>query len=221
MGTAVQSDWVNSHLAARLPAVVVSVEHRLLAPGTPLSAAVDDGWDVLGTWCGTPPVGIDPARTAVFGESAGALVAALAAISPGTGLPLRAQVLVNSAVDVTPAVSTTHRCRYADSPTLTGSADGRFLRLAVPQGTRSSGVVTAAGRRPERTGPSARGGADLDPVADHGRRTPNACAPPGRPRGSPNIPEQHTRSSACRAWFRRPKPARAEILEFLRDRLAR
>jgi acetyl esterase len=47
VGTAVQSDWVNSHLAARLPAVVVPVEHRLLAPGVPLSAAVDDGWDVL------------------------------------------------------------------------------------------------------------------------------------------------------------------------------
>ena len=57
VGTAVQSDWVNSHLAARLPAVVVSVEHRLLAPGTPLTAAVDDGWDVLDTSCGTPRSG--------------------------------------------------------------------------------------------------------------------------------------------------------------------
>src|SRR5690349_12067541 len=47
VGTAVQSDWVNSHLAARLPAVVVSVEHRLVAPGHPLPDAVDDGWDVL------------------------------------------------------------------------------------------------------------------------------------------------------------------------------
>jgi acetyl esterase len=30
VGTAVQCDWINSLLAARLPAVVVSVEHRLL-----------------------------------------------------------------------------------------------------------------------------------------------------------------------------------------------
>jgi acetyl esterase/lipase len=29
MGSAVQSDWLNSHVAARLPAVVVSVEHRV------------------------------------------------------------------------------------------------------------------------------------------------------------------------------------------------
>src|ERR1700755_469564 len=30
VGTAVQCDWINSHLAAHLPAVVVSVEHRLI-----------------------------------------------------------------------------------------------------------------------------------------------------------------------------------------------
>jgi len=39
VGTAAQSDWVNGHLAARLPAVVVSVEHRLLDAGTPLTRA--------------------------------------------------------------------------------------------------------------------------------------------------------------------------------------
>ncbi|TDD39116.1 alpha/beta hydrolase fold domain-containing protein, partial [Saccharopolyspora elongata] len=89
VGTAVQSDWVNSHLAAQLPAVVVSVEHRLVDPQNPLSAAVDDGWDVLqhvvqraAQW------GIDPARTAVFGESCGALISALAAIrAREAGLP--------------------------------------------------------------------------------------------------------------------------------------
>ncbi|NUS95486.1 MAG: alpha/beta hydrolase fold domain-containing protein, partial [Nocardia sp.] len=40
VGTAAQCDWASSHLAAQLPAVVMSVEHRLLAPGTPLPAAV-------------------------------------------------------------------------------------------------------------------------------------------------------------------------------------
>jgi acetyl esterase len=79
VGTAAQCDWMNSHLAVRLPAVVVSVEHRLLAWGSPMFAAVDDGWDVLchviehaDRW------GIDPARVAVAGESCGALIAALA-----------------------------------------------------------------------------------------------------------------------------------------------
>ena len=97
VGTAVQSDWINSYLAAHLPAVLVSVEHRLLAPGIPLSAAVDDGWDVLRHVVGhAAQWGVDPARVAVFGESAGSMVAALSAIrARDSGLELRAQVLVN------------------------------------------------------------------------------------------------------------------------------
>ncbi|MEU4547341.1 alpha/beta hydrolase [Nonomuraea dietziae] len=46
VGTAVQCDWTNSRLAARLPALVVSVEHRLVAPDSSLANAADDGWDV-------------------------------------------------------------------------------------------------------------------------------------------------------------------------------
>lgn len=74
-GTAAQNDWVNSHLAARCPAVVVAVEYRL-APENPLPAPIDDGYDVLTrivedaeTW------GIDPAAVAVVGESAGGTIA--------------------------------------------------------------------------------------------------------------------------------------------------
>ncbi|MEV0704905.1 hypothetical protein AB0I53_44285 [Saccharopolyspora sp. NPDC050389] len=51
-----QGDWVNSRLAARLPAVVVSVEHYLRGPGIPLSAAIDDDWTCSGTWCRLPGV---------------------------------------------------------------------------------------------------------------------------------------------------------------------
>ncbi|MFF2630462.1 alpha/beta hydrolase fold domain-containing protein [Kitasatospora griseola] len=105
VGPTTQCDRTSSHLTARLPAVVVPVEHRLLAPGNPLMDTVDDGWDVLDhllrhadEW------GVDPSRTAVFGESCGALISALRAIrARRAGLELRAQVLVNPVVDVTGA----------------------------------------------------------------------------------------------------------------------
>jgi acetyl esterase/lipase len=99
-------------------------------------AAVDDGWDALrhvvqhaARW------GVDPARTAVFGESAGSMVTALAAIrARDSGLPLRAQVLVNPCTDLTstmldhPSIT-----QHADSPTLTVEQIRLFHRLAVPR----------------------------------------------------------------------------------------
>jgi len=103
VGTAAQCDWANSYLAAELLAVVVSVEHRLLNRETPLSAAAADGWDVLQhVLQHTTEWGIDASRTAVFGESCGALIGALTAIrARDAGLRLRAQILVNPVVDVT------------------------------------------------------------------------------------------------------------------------
>src|SRR5262249_39449741 len=138
MGSAPQSDWLNSYLAARLRAVVVSVEHRLLAPGISLSAVVDDGWDVLRHIVGhAVEWGVDPARTAVVGEGSGALVVALAAIrARESGLFLRAQVLVNPALDVTEkALDYASVAEHAHTPTLSVERLQAFLRLAVPPGT--------------------------------------------------------------------------------------
>jgi acetyl esterase len=172
VGTAVQSDWVNSHLAARLPAVVVSVEHRLLDPETPLSAVVDDGWDVLrhmvqhaAQW------GVDPARTAVFGESTGAMVNALAAIrARESGLLLRAQVLVNPAVDLTSAgFEHASISRHAHSPTLTMTQMRLFQRLAVPPGTDARAVSPLYAADLSGLAPALVVVPTVDPVADHGR----------------------------------------------------
>lgn len=138
VGTATQCDWTSSHLAVRLPAVVVSVEHRLLAPDSALPNAAADVWDVLlhlvrhaDAW------DVDPTRVAIFGESFGALLVALAAIRANEArLGLRAQVLVNPVVDVTEAMF--------DYPSMKGHARGRartqpllrYLRqLAAPPGT--------------------------------------------------------------------------------------
>lgn len=111
LGNLQQNDWACSTLAARLDAVVVSVDYRL-APEHPAPAAVDDCWTVLAHLLREPAVvGVDPSRVAVTGDSAGGNVAALLAIRHRDALraggpdappaPLRHQVLVYPAVDLT------------------------------------------------------------------------------------------------------------------------
>jgi acetyl esterase len=223
VGTAVQSDWVTSHLAARLPAVVVSVEHRLLAPGVPLSAAADDGWDALEHLIRhAPHWGVDRSRVAVVGESTGAAITALAAIrAREAGLPLRAQVLVNPCVDVTPAMydhDSVRRC--ADSPTLTMAQLRLFARLAVPPGTDARAVSPL--HAPDLSGlaPALVVVPTVDPAADHGRRYAERLRQAGTPARTTEYP------GATHAFLSMPgvvpqaRPARAEIVEFLRDALA-
>ncbi|MFI9841181.1 alpha/beta hydrolase [Nonomuraea sp. NPDC051941] len=220
VGTAVQSDWVNSHLAARLPAVVVSVEHRLLDQETPLSAVVDDGWDVLrhvvrhaGQW------GVDPARVAVFGESTGALVTALVAIrARESGLPLRAQVLVNAAVDLTSAgFDLASMRRHAQGPGLTMTQMRLFQRLAVPPGSDPRTVSPLYAGDLGGLAPALVVVPTIDPVADHGR----CYAERLRAAGTPARLAEHP--GATHAFLSMPgvvpqaKAARAEIAAFLRE----
>ncbi|MFF5212138.1 alpha/beta hydrolase [Streptosporangium sp. NPDC000396] len=223
VGTAVQSDWVNSHLAVRLPAVVVSVEHRLLDAETPLSAAVDDDWDVLrhvvqhaAQW------GIDPARTAVFGESTGALITALVTIRAREyGLPLRAQVLVNPAVDLTSTMSDhASFTRHAHSPTLTVPQMQLLRRFAVPPGTDPRTMSPLYADDLSGLPPALVVVPTIDPLADHGR----SYAERLRAAGTSARLTEHP--GATHAFLSMPgvvsqaKAARAEILEFLRGALA-
>lgn len=223
VGTAVQSDWVNSRLAARLPALVVSVEHRLLAPGTALSAAADDGWDALdhlvrhaADW------GIDPARIAVFGESCGGLITALAAIrAERAGLRLRAQVLVNPLTDVTgtmfdhPSVT-----RHADSPTLTLPQLRLLERLAVPAGTDPRALSPLYAGDLSGLAPALVVVPTHDPLADHGRRYAERLRGAGTPARLTEYPEATHAFLSMPAVVPQAEVARAEITGFLRDALA-
>ncbi|WP_449060540.1 alpha/beta hydrolase [Planomonospora algeriensis] len=222
VGTAVQSDWVNSHLAAHLPAVVVSVEHRLLDWETPLSAAVDDGWDVLrhvlehaGTW------GIDPARVAVFGESCGGLISALAAVrARRAGLGLRAQVLVNPAVDVTSAAWTYDSVtRYAMTPTLSVPLLRFFQRLAVPEGTDARALSPLYTDDLNGLAPALVVVPTADPIADHGRRYAERLQAAGTPARLSECPGAGHAFLSMPGMAPQATPARAEILAFLRESL--
>lgn len=223
VGTAIQCDWANSHLAARLPAVVMSVEHRLLDRKTSLSEAAADGWDVLEhvvrhaeRW------GVDPARVAVFGESCGALISALSAIRAGeAGLRLMAQVLVNPAVDVTGTMyEHASMAEYGYGPGLAVEQLRLFQRLAVPPGTDGSTVSPLYAQDLGSLAPALVVVPTHDPVADHGRRYAERLSAAGTTVRITEYPE------AVHAFLTLPGvqpqagPARAEILEFLRAALA-
>ena len=223
VGTAVQSDWVNSHLAAHLPAVVVSVEHRLVAPGTPLSAAVDDGWDVLrhvvrhaAEW------GVDPARAAVFGESCGALIGALAAIrAEAAGLHLSAQVLVNPAVDATGTMlDHASVAEHGHTPTLAVPQLRLFQRLAVPPGTDPRALSPLYADNLKGLAPALVVVPTHDPLADHGRRYAERLQAAGTPARLSEYPGAGHAFLSMPGLVWQAEPARAEILEFLRVSLA-
>ncbi|MFI6833779.1 alpha/beta hydrolase [Kribbella sp. NPDC050241] len=223
VGTAVQSDWINSHLAAQLPAVIVSVEHRLLAPETPLSEPVDDGWDVLQTLVrDAAEWGVDPDRVAVFGESTGALISALAAIrGRDCGLRLRAQVLANPCVDLTPTLyDYPSMAQYGESPTLTKTQMELFCRLAIPAGTDSRPLSPLYAENLSSLAPALVIVPTFDPVSDQGRLYAERLRDAGTPA---RLTEYR---GATHAFLSMPnvvpqaKPARAEILAFLRDCLS-
>jgi acetyl esterase len=224
VGTAVQCDWTNSHLAARLPALIVSVEHRLLAPGSPLVNAASDAWDVLdhvvrhaARW------GVVPARTAVFGESCGALISALTAIrAREADLELKAQVLVNPVVDVTETMfEYASIAENAYTPTLGLPQLRLFQRLAVPPGTDAGAVSPLYADDLSGLAPALVVVPTQDAVADHGRRYAERLRKAGAPVRLSEYP------GAKHAFLTLPRvepqaeAAQAEILQFLRTALAR
>ncbi|WP_328618155.1 alpha/beta hydrolase [Amycolatopsis sp. NBC_00355] len=223
VGTAAQCDWVNSHVAARLPAVVVSVEHRLLDADTPLSAAVDDGWDALREVLrDAEEWGVDPARTAVFGESCGALISAMAAIrARDAGLRLLAQVLVNPAVDATGTMlDHASVTAYGDSPTLTVGQLELFRRLAVPPGTDARAVSPLYAGRLGGLAPALVVLPTHDPVADHGRRYADRLRAAGTSARLTEYPGAGHAFLSMPGVAPQAEAARAEILEFLRTSFA-
>ncbi|GAA4510962.1 alpha/beta hydrolase [Actinoallomurus oryzae] len=222
VGTAVQCDWTNSRLAARLPALVVSVEHRLVAPDNPLPNAADDGWDVLQhVMRHAEQWGIDPTRTAVFGESFGALICALTAIrAREAGVRLKAQVLVNPAVEVT---ETMHdypsMTEYAYSPTRAMPQLRLLRRLAVPPGTDARAFSPLYADDLSGLSPALLVVPTQDALADHGRHYAERLRAAGTSVRLTEYPEARHAFLALPGVEPQAEVAQAEILEFLRAAL--
>jgi acetyl esterase len=108
-------------LAAGVGAVVVSVDYRL-APEHSFPAAVDDAVAATSWVCKqAASLGIDPARIAVAGDSAGGNLAAVACLRARdqSGPPLAAQLLIYPVLDA-----------RQDSESYRSNATGYFLTAA-------------------------------------------------------------------------------------------
>jgi acetyl esterase len=221
VGTAAQNDWLNSHLAARCPAVVVSVEYRL-APKHPLPEPVEDGYDTLVRLLEDPAGwGVDPAAVAVFGESAGGTLATLVALrARKDGPPICAQVLAYPGTDWTETMD--------DYPSLTANAGNPGLsasewrtarRLSVPPTLDPRSVSPIKFDNLAGLPPALVIIGGLDPAADHGSRYAERLRADGTETRLTSYPKAIHGFISMPGLIPAARPARSEILAFLRDHL--
>jgi acetyl esterase len=217
-GTAAQNDWLNSHLAARCPAVVVAVEYRL-APEHLLPEPIEDGYDTLARivddasgW------GIDTAAVAVMGESAGGMIAALVALrARKDGPPLCAQVLSCPATDWTETMADYPSIvEHADNPALSLSRLRAARRFSMPAMLDPRTVSPVKFEDLSGLPPALVVTAELDPVADHGRRYVERLRQDGTDARLSCYPRATHAFLSVPRLVPAARPARREILAFLR-----
>ncbi|MGO9153694.1 alpha/beta hydrolase [Mycobacterium sp.] len=129
-GTAAQTDWLNSGVAARTPALVVSVDYRL-APEHPFPASTQDAFDAV-DWFrdGASDLNADPGPLALMGDSAGGNLAAVAAVhARDNDIDVALQVLIYPAVDFTDAMLTYPSAVENPDPILTQTSLTAFRRI--------------------------------------------------------------------------------------------
>ena len=222
IGTPSQCDWNNSHLAAHLPAVVVSVDYRL-APEHPLPEPVDDGFDAVtrlvedaAAW------GIDPDRVAVLGESAGGTIASLVALrARGTDLPLRAQVMVCALFDWTSTrLDYPSMADNADNPTIPPELLEAYRRTALPASVDPGSVSPLMYEDLTGLPPALIITGNLDPIEDQGAVYAERLRDAGVETRHSSYPRAIHAFVSMPGLVPAAKGARAEILQFLRERLS-
>ena len=222
VGTAAQCDWNNSHLAAHLPAVVVSVDYRL-APEHPLPEPVDDGFDAVtrlvedaAAW------GIDPDRVAVLGESAGGTIASLVALrARETDLALRAQLMVCAPFDWTSTMlDYPSMADNADNPTVPPELLEAYRRTALPASVDPASVSPLMYEDLAGLPPALIITGNLDPLEDQGAAYAERLRDAGVETRHSSYPRAIHAFVSMPGLVPAAKDARAEILEFLRERLS-
>lgn len=183
LGRLDQADWLCSHVAAGVGAVVVSVDYRL-APQHRFPAGVHDCYDAT-AWIADHAEQLRgiPGQLAVMGDSAGGnLATVVSMIARDRGAPsLRQQVLIYPSTDTT--LSSPSIAQYADAPILTrrdidayighytgDTADHRHPHLSPLLADDLAGLPPALVQTAEH-----------DPLKDEGRRYAERLAAAGVP----------------------------------------
>jgi acetyl esterase len=170
LGDLDSSDTIAWGLAEESGAVVLSVDYRL-APEHPYPTAFDDAWDVLQLVARDgQSLGIDPARLAVAGDSAGGnLSAALALAARDRGGPsLRAQAVIYPWVGI-PFTSASYRDN-ALGPGLTLDSRLKFRQAYLGgEDTDDGYAMPIKASDFSRLPPALVMTAELDPIRDDGR----------------------------------------------------
>ena len=170
-------------LADRSGAVVVSVDYRL-APEHPFPAFIDDGM-AAHQWVldHAEGLGIDAARIAVAGTSAGATLSAVVcqqARLRGTPQPV-AQILVYPGLDFTASIGSRETCAHTFP--LSAATLDFFASQALPAPTAAHDVRASPGLAEELWGlaPTVLITAGFDPLRDEGLRYAAALKQAGVP----------------------------------------
>jgi acetyl esterase/lipase len=170
-------------LAKRVGALVVSPDYRL-APEHPFPAATDDTLAVL-RWAADhiAEFGGDPERIAVGGESAGANLAAVAAlrVRDEGGPRLRAQVLVTPPTD--PLADNESRRTFARGPIISTELGARMVALYLGNPAHATSTWVAPARAADLSGlpPALVITMEMDPLRDEAEDYARALAEAGVP----------------------------------------
>lgn len=167
-------------MAANLGAIVVAAGYRL-APEHPFPAATDDTFGAL-RWVheSIGQYGGDPSKIVVMGDSAGATLAAVAALrARDAAIDLAGQVLLYPPID--PEAATASRVEFADGPLLAESSIKGMW--AAYLGGAASGPLAVPSRAPSLAGlaPALVVTVELDPVRDEAEDYARALAAAGVP----------------------------------------
>ena len=163
-------DGVCRFLAAAAGTAVLAIDYRL-APEHPFPAAVEDAWAAFAWAVGNAgELGIDPARIAVAGDSAGGNLSAVVSLlaRAGGGQMPAMQMLLYPPTDA--AGDLPSRQLFSEGFMLTKGDMDYFERLYLPPGTDSTDPRVSILRAPDLTGlpPAYVATAGFDPLRDEG-----------------------------------------------------